>query len=69
MVDPFSITECMFVCESSSGEGRSYCVVFVYVIFYLEVNKDFTDCKQCLLPLLWSCLHSNVSYIIQYRWR
>jgi len=38
----------------------------VYVIFYLEVNKDFTDCKQCLLPLLWSCLHKYISHCLRY---
>jgi len=26
-------------------------VVFFLDILYLEVNKDFTDCKQCLLVM------------------
>jgi len=33
-----------------------FMLFFYYDILYLEVNKDFTDCKQCLLPLLWSRL-------------
>jgi len=57
MVDPFSIKECMFVYESSSGEeGHLWIFACYFFILYLEVI-DFTDCKQCLLPLLWSCLH------------
>jgi len=37
-------------------------MLFIYLFFdilYLEVNKYFTDCKQCLLPLLWSCFHNG----------
>jgi len=43
------------------GQLEWFLFMFMFVCFfdilYLEVNKDFTDCKQCLLPLLWSCLH------------
>jgi len=74
MVDPFSIKECMFVCESSSGEEGHCLVVFVYVIFilfdilYLEVNKEFT--VSCLCPghvftLLYKILDSDQSVIQQ----
>jgi len=61
--------EHLFVCESSSGEGLHWggspWVLFM-LFFYLEVNKDFTDCKQCLLPLLWSCLHKYISHCLRY---
>jgi len=46
MVDPFSIKECMFLVR------EFFFLFMLFFILYLEVNKDFTDCKQCFLPLL-----------------
>jgi len=48
----------MFVCESrvilSVFFCLVFCVCFIFFILYLEVNKDFTDCKQCLFALVMS---------------
>jgi len=66
MVDPFSIKECMFVCESSSGEeGHCLVVLFMLFLFYL-IFFIWKSIKSSLSPAfaLVMSSHCSIKYLI-----